>query len=850
MKKITLLFTLITCLSGNLFSQGADCSSSDPFCTGTTETFPNSTGVTGLGAINCCGSTPNPAWYYMELATGGNTTIQIEQTDLSGSGIDVDFVLFGPYPSLAAACATIPGGSVEDCSYSTAAIEQADITGGVAGEIYVLLLTNYAGVPGTIEFTDLPGGTATTDCSIITPCDITSVTAVPTACNPLNNLYDVSGTINFTDPPTTGTLTVSSSCGGSQTFNAPFTSPLNYTISGLVSNGSGCTITASFSDVACSNTTTYTAPANCLPICSISVSATPGACDPSTNLYSVSGTMVFSDGPITGTLTVTSSCGGSQTFNAPFTSPQNYTISGLNSDGLPCTITAVFSDSSACSATANYTAPVNCIPPCNITAMTGSVTSCDPATSTYTIEGTINFLSPPTTGQLMIFTACGDTLLVNPPFVTPFNYTLSGIPADGATCTVTSVFTSDPTCTNNTVIFAPAPPVITDPNDMCINAPGFTIGVSPTGGTWAGSAGVNAVTGFFNPTTAGVGTQTIIYTTGGTCQLNDTTVFDVNPLPVIVTSADTAICSGNSTVIMVGGAATYVWSPSSTLSSSTAANPTATPSGTTTYNVTGTDANGCQSTGSVTVTVNATPVITTNVIASICIGDSTLLTASGAATYVWSPTSGLADPTSSSTMASPGATTTYTVTGTSAAGCSNTGTVLVNVTDPFANFSGNPTEGTWPLTVDFNNNSNGTIYYWSFGNGSYDTLLVTDPDPTMTYDTVGTYVVMLVSILSGCADTAYLTINVLPISSLIIPNIVTANGDGKNDNFRVESVALSSLNVIIFNRWGQQVGEITSPEGTWNCKSYSNGTYYYILNAEGVDGVLYNDITGHFQIVK
>ncbi len=49
-----------------------------------------------------------------------------------------------------------------------------------------------------------------------------------------------------------------------------------------------------------------------------------------------------------------------QTFNAPFTSPQAYTLTGLTSDGASHTVTAAFSDDAACTATQTYTAPASC----------------------------------------------------------------------------------------------------------------------------------------------------------------------------------------------------------------------------------------------------------------------------------------------------------------------------------------------------------------------------------------------------------------------------------------------------------------------------------------------------------
>lgn len=250
----------------SLFSQGTNCSSADPFCTGTTYNFPNSTNQPDLGSIDCCATTPNPAWYFLQIDQSGNINITIEQTSSGGSGIDVDFVMFGPYNTLSAACSVIPGGNVVSCSYSTAAIETATIPNAITGEIYVLLLTNFSNQPGSIEFSQT-GGSGSTDCSIVIPCDITSVTANPTPCNNTNNTYNVSGNVSFLDPPLTGTLTITNSCGGVPVvYNAPFVSPLSYNFNSLNANGSGCTISAAFSDApACTGTGNYSAPAGCVP---------------------------------------------------------------------------------------------------------------------------------------------------------------------------------------------------------------------------------------------------------------------------------------------------------------------------------------------------------------------------------------------------------------------------------------------------------------------------------------------------------------------------------------------------------------------------------------------------------
>ncbi|MCB0573956.1 MAG: hypothetical protein KDC61_05245, partial [Saprospiraceae bacterium] len=96
--------------------------------------------------------------------------------------------------------------------------------------------------------------------------------------------------------------------------------------------------------------------------CSVSLTATPGPCVPATNVHSVTGTITFANPPATGTMTV-SSGGASQSFSAPFSSPQAYTLNGINSDGASHTVTVSFSADPSCSGTFDYTAPASCTPP-------------------------------------------------------------------------------------------------------------------------------------------------------------------------------------------------------------------------------------------------------------------------------------------------------------------------------------------------------------------------------------------------------------------------------------------------------------------------------------------------------
>lgn len=147
------------------YSQGVDCANADPFCTGTNYTFPASTTVPQLGSVGCLGSTPNPAWYFFQIQNSGPIDIYM----YSSPSYDIDFICWGPFATTAAACAsslmTNPG---VDCSYSAAATETCSIPFGIAGEFYVLLITNFSQQPCNITFSQT-GGTGTTNCGIIAP---------------------------------------------------------------------------------------------------------------------------------------------------------------------------------------------------------------------------------------------------------------------------------------------------------------------------------------------------------------------------------------------------------------------------------------------------------------------------------------------------------------------------------------------------------------------------------------------------------------------------------------------------------------------------------------------------------
>jgi gliding motility-associated-like protein len=373
-------------------ADGSSCIESYQFCTGTSYNFPNSTITTAITGPNydCLGSQPNPVWYTMRIDQPGPIQIGISQTtgpNGTGTGLDVDFVLWGPFLSFFDGCTSIQSGIAEpiQSSFDAAPTETVGIgaQGGVdcvfgvgqstpppaqIGEYYILLITNYSGSSGYIEFSQT-GGLGSADCSFICGVDLI---ASPTACS--SNTYTLDGTLTLSSGPgisipNTGTVTISTNCGGTpQIFNLPLTNnSLSYSIPDLIADGATCIVTAEFLDFSsCNAIQTYDAPPNCNPTCIIDpFTAIPSACG-GTDVYNVAGTVSFSNPPSSGTLSITNSCGAgtgpAQTFDAPFISPINYNFSNLSANGNQCTVTATFSaNNGVCTETSIYNAP----PPCS-----------------------------------------------------------------------------------------------------------------------------------------------------------------------------------------------------------------------------------------------------------------------------------------------------------------------------------------------------------------------------------------------------------------------------------------------------------------------------------------------------
>jgi gliding motility-associated-like protein len=824
------------------FRSQTNCNTAAPFCTGTTYNFPASTNTTAQTGpdYDCLLTQPNPAWYYLQVSQSGQIVIDM----YSSASVDIDFICWGPFSSPYGPCvAGLTSNTVVDCSYSTAAFETCTIPNAVVGQYYMLLITNFSNQTTNIVFSQSnagQGGAGATNCNIL--CNITSMNANPGPCNASTNTFDVTGTINTYAPPNSGTLTITSSCGGSTVINPPFATSTNYTLTGVPATGTPCTVTASYSaDPLCTFSVTINAPAPCntVPCAISSVIATPGPCDAATNNFDLSGTITFSNAPSSGSLTVTSSCGGTQTFNAPFNSPTSYTLSALPSNGATCTVTAVFSAVSSCSATATFTSPASCASCTTTAANNGPICEGQTLNLTCSTAGATSYAwSGPNFNS-----AIQNPTISNATANASGVYTVTVTLASGAICVATT-----------TVTVNPSPPA--DAGQTVVICTGGNVQLNASGGTsysWTPATGLsnNAIN---NPVASPASTTQYTVTVGanGCFQTDTITVFVLSQVTATV-NPNVSICLGQSAQLSAGGGSSYQWIPATGLSSSSIANPTATPNVTTTYSVIVSTSGGCPNdTAVVTVTVSPPFSITVSANDTICAGQAGTVSASGANSYVWFP----GGSTNSSLTASPSITTTYTVAGSNGL-CADTQTVaIIVIPSPVAAFSNSQQSTLGNYAVCFTNNSInyiGNSGIWDFG----DSTGIVDQNPCFTFPDAGTYQVCLTVVNAlGCPNTYCEDLVLKPDWTLYVPNSFTPDGDGTNDVFYAFGVNLQSFEMYIYDRWGNLTFYTKDITEGWNGKKNNKGaevvqidTYVWRVNITDSDGKP-RKYTGHVNVVK
>ena len=324
-----------------------------------------------------------------------------------------------------------------------------------------------------------------------------------------------------------------------------------------------------------------------------------------------------------------------------------------------------------------------------------------------------------------------------------------------------------------------------------------------------GSNAVGSTVSKLYPSTGTYTTSFVVGTVNG-CYDTSYNTLPIYQSPTVIATNDLSICKGQSTQLNATGSNNYLWSPSNNLSCTTCSNPIATPSITTSYVVSTTSNLGCIATDTVVVTVSQPFKLSVSANDSICIGQSTRLSASGAYKYSWLPATGLSDAAVQSPLANPIVTTTYQVTGTDQYNCfTDVANVTIGVGDyPVLNLGQDQVLAAGTLFTFNPKFTNGPIKDWRW-NPVTDLSCTTCPNPIATAKNDICYAATATNFY-GCASTDTLCIKVFCQSTQVfIPNaFIPGTGSGVNDVLMVRGKGIKLVKSFrIFNRWGQVVFE-------------------------------------------
>jgi gliding motility-associated-like protein len=344
----------------------------------------------------------------------------------------------------------------------------------------------------------------------------------------------------------------------------------------------------------------------------------------------------------------------------------------------------------------------------------------------------------------------------------------------------------------------------------------------------------NNITGSWSPALNNTATTTYTFTpTAGVCAKTDTLTIIVNPKTIPAFNAVAPICSGSTLAALPttsNNGITGTWAP--------ALNNTAT----TTYTFTPT-AGQCAATTTLTITVNQKETPTFAPVASICTGAALSplplsSTNARAVTGTWSPTLNNT------------ATTTYTFSPDSGqCAIASTLTIQVNPVPAMINIMRDTTiyDGTVLASYNFSvndpagsikwNNSNPSIGLAASGTGTIPSFTATN-----MADTAINAIITTVPFTNGCAGVSQsFKIKVLPLAKdVFVPNIFSPDGDGKNDQLFIYGNYIASVDMQIYNQWGQRLATLNDTMHGWDGKYKGSaqpvGVYLYVLRAVLKDG--------------
>lgn len=365
---------------------------------------------------------------------------------------------------------------------------------------------------------------------------------------------------------------------------------------------------------------------------------------------------------------------------------------------------------------------------------------------------------------------------------------------------------------------------------------------------WSPSVGLSSVTSSTPIATPTITTEYMVQTTSlNSCVYMDSVTVSVYfdpPVPVIPNVVP--MCFGGSVVINVSGAETYIWSPAVAITPQTGPLVTVSPAADFTYYCDFINACGVVPDSVFVDVISAT--VNAGFDTIVCPGESALIWAAGGVSYVWTPSNTLSSPFTSQTLATPTSPTVYTVIGTDATGCTDSDSVFVDLfpqpfiqtcPDVFAMYGD-------AVQLSATSTTSGS-YIWSPAENLSCVVCVS---PIATPSQTTTYTVSYTD-ANGCSAQDNVTIHFDPM--IFVPNTFTPDGNEFNQAFHVVASNISSLELMIFDRWGELIFTMDDVndywDGSYNGVPCQDGTYTWKLSYWNESDEEFQ-LTGHVNLLR
>ena len=322
--------------------------------------------------------------------------------------------------------------------------------------------------------------------------------------------------------------------------------------------------------------------------------------------------------------------------------------------------------------------------------------------------------------------------------------------------------------------------------------------------------------GFFEQVSANAGNG------GDECDLN----FVLNAVPR----------TGTGTWTKAGGPGNATFSPNAHQYNATV---TVTQSGS--YDFAWTEVNyNCSSVDIIRVVFHAPPAVNAGPDAAVCRGSSIRLQAEGSGTFLWSPGNLLNNPAIQDPVATPSATTVFTVTLTDQWKCKNSDRVTIEVREkPVVNAGPDQIlDFLFETTLEATALNSYETGEWEILTGT-GTLSDKNSNKTNVTELALGENYILWSVTNGVCTASSDTV-LIKINELIIQTLLTPNDDGNNDLFIIRGLeSLGKTRLNIFNRWGATVYVDNNYTNGWdgrdnNGNMLQDNTYFYVLRPEKI----------------